>query len=92
MRNVRATIAIGTVMGLLAMLFAYFGGPSGPRRPVFLLPILGIIVVGGVFTWIGTDVCVIEPGRVGYGRHGRHLYWVDRQRIGSIRINKRLLL
>ena len=92
MWKVWLTIGVGTGCGVLVMLFGYFGGPPGPRRPVWLLPIVGVVLLAGIFTWMGRDVCVIEPTRVGYGRQGKHMFWVDRQRIGWVRIRPRLYL
>ncbi|MGH8907051.1 MAG: hypothetical protein ACRD0K_11155 [Egibacteraceae bacterium] len=64
-------------------------------RPVEYLPVVGVIALGVLLLVSGIrrrHLCVIEPTRIGFGFLGGRMWWLDRDRIGSVRVRQGLML
>jgi len=89
----RMWVETGVGVSLALILAAYFA--SLVDRRIEYLPVAGLITLGIMLLIIGVrrrPVCVIESARVGYGFLKGKMWWLDRDRIGSVLVRNDLLL
>lgn len=85
------TTAVQAVFGLVLAVY-FFLGFDGATRYVVAAVVSGL---AGLLCWVNfrrRHILVITPDRVGCGFVGGQMWWVDRNRIGSVRVFQSLLL